>query len=46
MSLLFPVQPLLKYMIPLTTVYFAEYFINQGLVSALSKVFVMGIFLS
>ncbi|KAL8558202.1 hypothetical protein ACOMHN_036291 [Nucella lapillus] len=25
------VLPLLKYMIPLTTVYFAEYFINQGL---------------
>ncbi|ESO99402.1 hypothetical protein LOTGIDRAFT_113507, partial [Lottia gigantea] len=24
-------RPLLKYMIPLTTVYFAEYFINQGL---------------
>ncbi|XP_076448088.1 battenin-like isoform X2 [Babylonia areolata] len=25
------VPPLMKYMIPLTTVYFAEYFINQGL---------------
>ncbi|XP_041348415.1 battenin-like isoform X3 [Gigantopelta aegis] len=25
------VKPLLKYMIPLTTVYFCEYFINQGL---------------
>ena len=25
-------QPLLKYMIPLTTVYFAEYLINQGIV--------------
>jgi hypothetical protein len=26
-------KPLLKYMIPLTLVYFAEYLINQGLVS-------------
>ena len=25
-------QPLLKFMIPLSVVYFAEYFINQGLV--------------
>ncbi|VDD87126.1 unnamed protein product [Enterobius vermicularis] len=29
---LYIVLPLLKYMIPLTTVYFAEYLINQGLV--------------
>ena len=29
---LFNFQPLLKYMVPLFTVYFAEYFINQALV--------------
>ncbi|CAF4692160.1 unnamed protein product, partial [Rotaria magnacalcarata] len=31
MSKLQLVKPLLKYMIPLSLVYFAEYLINQGL---------------
>uniref|UniRef100_A0A7E4UQF1 Battenin n=1 Tax=Panagrellus redivivus TaxID=6233 RepID=A0A7E4UQF1_PANRE len=31
-SRLLLIKPLLKYVLPLTTVYFAEYFINQGLI--------------
>uniref|UniRef100_A0A915DWW9 Battenin n=2 Tax=Ditylenchus dipsaci TaxID=166011 RepID=A0A915DWW9_9BILA len=40
------IQPLLKYMLPLLAVYFAEYFINQGLVELLTFPCSTGFYLS